>query len=889
MPPGEKMEVDLPEVRSCWCKQQQCCSVPTQAAEAVDGGSAALGAAPVLWISFAISAKWYRDWQQCCRSEQGFPGPIDNSPLFDMEDKLRPGLTENVDYVFLTAEAWNLLVGWFGMTSPDHEIRRIAQSDGVRGVPEMYPLRFTVVYKGEQQTISVSRFATLNQLHELCAGAFGITNNHDIRLSVYENDEYIETLPTGFSSLNTYTIGEDKIIAIEHKDVSGKWKPVVSQPAAAAAAVPRTSSSTIGGATSYSGSSNSNSTASLNSVGANKANLAFSNKGCYFSDRVPPAVRSSAPLYPPGLTGLGNIGNTCFMNSALQCLSNTVALKEFFISGKYESEINASNPIGRGGRLAKEFAHLLESIWSGNERVVIPRELKYLIAEFAPQFSGYQQHDSQELLAFLLDGIHEDLNRILKKPFVETITAGERSHDEVAEEAWEGHLSRNSSIITDLFHGQYRSTLICPKCNEVAVTFDPFMYLSLPLPAQKLRREVFVTFADITRIVSYDIAFEEGQTFEDFAVAVSEQCGVPANRLTFAEMYSSYVSKLFSAKDAVPKHAYDDLYAFEMPAPVEENKIIPCFHSTPPVTTKYTYSSYVTMRPVGTPFLVMVPKNSTFEVLEAEVQRAIAPFMPGFQNAAEAGDSPMPEAGSSAEAAGSTDASFSFLIDDGYKSPQHKNIPVDKPIADLFTAYRSQNLVVCWENGVPERVKNVKSTKAERPVASNVGNGVPSVQDCLQLFTSKERLSKENAWRCSGCKEEVLAQKQLALWRLPEILIIHLKRFSYTSYYRDKISCFIDFPIQGLDLSAAVESEKHAGEYIYDLYAVSNHMGGYGGGHYTAHCLSATDGKWHLFDDSHVSSAEPHDAQTKSSYILFYRRRTPGAAAPAAGGVLPSL
>ena len=48
-----------------------------------------------------------------------------------------------------------------------------------------------------------------------------------------------------------------------------------------------------------------------------------------------------------------------------------------------------------------------------------PRELKSVIGRFAPQFSGYQQHDSQELLCFVLDGLHEDVNRIVKKPYVE--------------------------------------------------------------------------------------------------------------------------------------------------------------------------------------------------------------------------------------------------------------------------------------------------------------------------------------------------------------------------------------------------------------------------------------------------------------------------------------
>lgn len=55
----------------------------------------------------------------------------------------------------------------------------------------------------------------------------------------------------------------------------------------------------------------------------------------------------------------------------------------------------------------------------GDVSVVNPRGFKSKLAQFAPQFQGYSQQDSQELLAFLLDGLHEDLNRIKQKPYIE--------------------------------------------------------------------------------------------------------------------------------------------------------------------------------------------------------------------------------------------------------------------------------------------------------------------------------------------------------------------------------------------------------------------------------------------------------------------------------------
>ena len=71
------------------------------------------------------------------------------------------------------------------------------------------------------------------------------------------------------------------------------------------------------------------------------------------------------------------------------------------------------------GAIAEAFGAVLKYVWNPRFSVYAPREFKVQLQRFAPQFSGYQQHDSQELVAFLLDGLHEDLNRVLKKPYVE--------------------------------------------------------------------------------------------------------------------------------------------------------------------------------------------------------------------------------------------------------------------------------------------------------------------------------------------------------------------------------------------------------------------------------------------------------------------------------------
>ncbi|XP_018858022.1 ubiquitin carboxyl-terminal hydrolase 8-like [Juglans regia] len=71
------------------------------------------------------------------------------------------------------------------------------------------------------------------------------------------------------------------------------------------------------------------------------------------------------------------------------------------------------------GEIALAFGDLLRKLWAPGAAPVAPRLFKSKLARFAPQFSGYNQHDSQELLAFLLDGLHEDLNRVKCKPYIE--------------------------------------------------------------------------------------------------------------------------------------------------------------------------------------------------------------------------------------------------------------------------------------------------------------------------------------------------------------------------------------------------------------------------------------------------------------------------------------
>lgn len=194
-----------------------------------------------------------------------------------------------------------------------------------------------------------------------------------------------------------------------------------------------------------------------------------------------------------GLCGLQNLGNTCFMNSSLQCISNCYELTEYFLKDYFKKDVNKDNPLGSGGDLCTAYANLLKNLWYGRSRPFSPWNFKRSISGFQQMFSGYQQHDTQEFLNYLLDGLHEDLNRVTKKPVVEKDESS-RPDEEKSKDAWIGFLRRNQSILVDLFYGLFKSTLYCPECEKISTCFDPFLSVSLPMAAKTESYEVLCNF-----------------------------------------------------------------------------------------------------------------------------------------------------------------------------------------------------------------------------------------------------------------------------------------------------------------------------------------------------------------------------------------------------------
>lgn len=141
------------------------------------------------------------------------------------------------------------------------------------------------------------------------------------------------------------------------------------------------------------------------------------------SGRVHVRLAASEPgEKPPGVVGIHNHGNTCFMNAVLQCLSNTELVLSYFIMDQYKDDMRRSNKhtakkFGTKGELTEQLAALLKSLWTSNYTPEISNEFKATVAKYGCQYRGSSQHDAQEFLIWLLDKVHEDLNIAMKKKY----------------------------------------------------------------------------------------------------------------------------------------------------------------------------------------------------------------------------------------------------------------------------------------------------------------------------------------------------------------------------------------------------------------------------------------------------------------------------------------
>jgi len=580
-------------------------------------------------------------------------------------------------------------------------------------------------------------------------------------------------------------------------------------------------------------------------------------------------------------------------------MSNTPPIVRYFLEERHWAELNRDNPLGNHGEIAKAFADLLKTMWSGNHHSFPPRAFKVQVGRFAPQFSGYQQHDSQELLTFLLDGLHEDLNRIMKKPYIELKDAEGRSDEEVAKEAWDTYRKRNDSVIVDLFHSLLKSTLVCPECGKVSVTFDPTCYLSLPLPVKKERSiDVYLVRLDSEqKTVRYRVIVPKLGSVQDLIEALAKLCGVPADNLIAADVHQHRFHQIFTPKTNISQiNERDTIYVYELANKCGTPGVCCLSVYLKEVKSKNNYG-YGSM--FGVPFIFQVPQegltyNQLYLLIMNRMKRWIKVSEPedgrmlrwvkegepedGYWNPIntetemqeeQENEYPPMEANSVEE-----EPIFTMdLVNSSGHSSINKLESGNKPLS-----LGVKSFITCeWDPFDKKKNYDAEAAEDYDEDASflqrlTVKKQVFQLNECLELFTSTERLGADDAWYCPNCKKHQRATKKFDLWSLPEVLVIHLKRFSYTRSFRDKLDTLVEFPAKGLNMAPYIMNPNPT-DAVYDLIGVANHYGGLGGGHYTAYAKNKDDNRWYYFDDSSVSESQEEAVCSKAAYVLFYTRR----------------
>eukprot|EP00854_Cymbomonas_tetramitiformis_P002649 gene2649-3416_t len=176
---------------------------------------------------------------------------------------------------------------------------------------------------------------------------------------------------------------------------------------------------------------------------------------------------------------LQNLGNTCYLNSILQCLVHTPELAQSFLDN---GACDTGRSLFRSRSIARAFGEVVKQLLGpGAATTYSPREFLNCISTWDRAFSGGRQHDSQEFLHSLLDALQTECNRVKGKAKYKELK-GKGTEEQQADEAWAYAKSWFDSCINDIFGGQLQSTVVCQKCKNVTHCFDPFLDLSIPIP-----------------------------------------------------------------------------------------------------------------------------------------------------------------------------------------------------------------------------------------------------------------------------------------------------------------------------------------------------------------------------------------------------------------------
>ena len=588
--------------------------------------------------------------------------------------------------------------------------------------------------------------------------------------------------------------------------------------------------------------------------------------------------------YNHGKCGGRNLGNTCYMNSSIACLSNCSELTSYFLSGEYnyEKEINEKNKHGTRGSLPKKWHDLLHNYWLSDISAGNPSSFKSTMGNFAPRFSGYGQQDSNEFMTFFLDFMNEDLNKNHEKKYEEIKEQQSNESDiQCAKRFWDYFLHRNDSIITDLFTGLFKNCVTCPKCNYISITYEPFNILQLPIPNEKkvkstnntndgnIEVEINMYNDNETKLNTYKFIMEKktnGITIDDIIEELKKYRKIYSlNDYIFFEVTEKIFIKILNKNNRLDEVSeISKIYCFKIKD--KDSKIYPIYI----FKDKEEQSNYPRIleisRYTGLKSIIEQLYNYTKKYLQIKQYYDFENFIDKYKQ------EKLP---------------FNFI----FKKDEQNKIDLIKLFLEEKSSFTMNDFIekiekekyyfsinIDSKNELVKQNFNLDVFEEEKLEKKNYYYSYSrsrdtniSLDDCFEAFREEETLNRGNEWYCCKCKEHVLAKKKMDLFYLPKLFVICLKRFSRGRYW-GKNDDNIDFKINNMDMKEYV-CGPDKNNSVYDCFAVSQHYGSTGGGHYTAICKNI-DGNWYEYDDSSCYRASESNVVTSAAYVIFYRRKT---------------
>ena len=619
-----------------------------------------------------------------------------------------------------------------------------------------------------------------------------------------------------------------------------------------------------------------------------------------------------------GLLGLINLGNSCYINSTLQCLSNTLDLTKYFLLEYFRNDINTGNKLGSNGNIAANYYNLIKDMWQGNNSKINPSIFIDSIKKIKKQFAGYKQQDAQEFLSVLLDQLHEDLNRITEKPYLELLEKQNNENDLIASKRWwDLHKQREDSIIVDLFNGQFKSETICQICNKSSITYDPFLSLCVPLitPKKHFNCKIFYntqckhldfeynensTIIDLKReAFEYILKFQKDSKFDLETVILDKNKNIieiistnikDENYKGQTKLKDLLINKeiIFFYKENFANEKNNINFYIYPIEPQKPEKNYYYYNEQKENQIKYiTYPLFIQMRKNNTvqelynfvfnriksqnffindKYNYFMKNNGKNRILELNIIHGKNTKKDGFFNYYFWQDNNCKFCGQSNE-----DNYYCSILNLGAKN---------KTLEENFSNLKSPIILVatseCYNlSGINTLYSDCPlfntiygHSKADELVFDNI-----TLKDCLHSFVSNENYQDDDSWFCSNCKKLQKSKQKLQIYKPPIYLIILLKRYglkkTYNNFYGEKNNTFVTYPINNFDIREYIEGpEKN--KAIYDLYGVIEHYGTVSQGHYTAICKN--DNRWICYNDSNIEVT--NDPVSKKAYILFYKMQS---------------